>query len=325
MASTITHAYFIMDVMDKLDIKTKEFLFDKKDFLKTTAQSMDTLFFYNLTNLKKGKRVREFGHYFHNYNVYEFFKTLINYIKYNGYRYNSSVMAYLYGMISHYVLDSTMHPFVIYKTGVFNKNDVSTYKYNHLHERLETYFDNYLILIKKEIKPYKYRCYTFFDTSSFNSELKEVIDFTYKEVFGINNMSKVYIQSINNMRFFYKTFRYDPYGIKVKFYKMIDFFKPRKYLKLDILSYHQPVYKYQDYLNLEHKTWCNPTDDAIKSNKSLIELYTLALDSTVKMITKINQYIYEDKKINLYLTIKNNSYETGRDCKVGRELKYFEF
>ena len=84
MASTITHAYFIMDVYDKLDISTKELLFDKKDFLKTTAQSMDTLFFYNITNLRKGKRVRDFGHYFHQYNVYEFFKTLINYIKYNG-------------------------------------------------------------------------------------------------------------------------------------------------------------------------------------------------------------------------------------------------
>lgn len=325
MASTITHAYFIIDVYDRMDISMKEFLFDKKDFLKTSAQSMDALFFYNITNLKKGKRVREFGHYFHEHEVYEFFKTLINYIKYNNYAGNSSVMAYLYGMISHYILDSTIHPFVIYKTGQFKKDDKTTYKYNHLHGRLETFFDNYLILVREEMKPSKFNCYNFFDTSCFDDDLTDVINFTYKEVFGINNMSKFYIHAIKNMQFFYRIFRYDPYGVKVGFYRFIDFFKPKKYLKLDILSYNQPIKKHIDYLNLEHKIWYNPTDKNIKSNKSLIELYTEALNTTVATIKKINEYIYDGKKTNLYLTLKNNSYTTGRDCNTERELKYFEF
>ena len=325
MASTITHAYFIMDVYEKLDSKTKNFLCYKKNFLKTTAQNMDVLFFYNITNLKKGKKIRDFGHYFHQHEVYNFFETLIHYIKLKKYYDDSSVMAYLYGMLSHYVLDSTMHPYVIYKTGVFKRDDRKTYKYNHLHGRLETYFDNYLILTRENINPVKFKCYDFFETCSFNDKLNDIIDFSYKQVFNINNMSKIYKQAISNMRFFYREIRYDPCAIKVNFYRFIDLFKTRKYLKLDILSYNQKVDLKSDYLNLDHKKWCNPTDKKIVSNLSLIDLYQDSIIKTVWIINKINEYFYDNKDIDLKSVIKNNSYVTGRDCDIMRELKYFEF
>ena len=136
MAGTITHAYFVLDLYDKLSIRSKELLIDRKEDLKMFAQNTDILFFYNITNFKKGKEVREFGYKSQKIKTYEFFSTLINCIKYNNHQYNPQVMAYLYGMLSHYVLDSTMHPFIIYKTGQFNKDDKATYKYNHLQNRL---------------------------------------------------------------------------------------------------------------------------------------------------------------------------------------------
>ena len=46
MPSTATHAYFIMDIYDKLPIERKIFLKDDKELLKVSAQSMDTLNFY---------------------------------------------------------------------------------------------------------------------------------------------------------------------------------------------------------------------------------------------------------------------------------------
>ena len=54
-------------------------------------------------------------------------------------------MVFLYGFICHYVLDSNVHPFVFYKTGLFDKKDKNSYKYNNLHAFMETYFDNYMI------------------------------------------------------------------------------------------------------------------------------------------------------------------------------------
>lgn len=326
MAGSLTHGYFIMDVYDRLGIKSKELLVGHKELLKTAAQNMDVLYFYNLTNFKKGKKVRDFGYYFHTNKSYLFFETLINYIKYNGYQYNPEVIAFLYGMLSHYVLDSNIHPYVFYKTGNFNKEDPSTYKYNHLHADLETYFDNYLVRIREGIKPHKFKCYKWcFNTERINKELEEVINFTYKEVFEIEQFHKYYLKSIKQIKFFFRVFRYDPTCIKKRFYLIIDFFCPRALLRKESLSYHIRMKDYKHYLNLEHKKWYNPTDKRISNSTSLLEIYTKSLDKTVKMIKEINQYLYYDKKIDLKKTIENLNYFSGIDCDKKRELKHFEF
>lgn len=326
MASTITHSYFIMDVYERLSIRSKELLVDHKELLKTSAQNMDVLFFYNITNLKKGKKVRDFGYYFHQNKTYEFFETLVNYIKYNNFQYNGEVMAFLYGMLSHYVLDSTMHPFVVYKTGNFIKDDPSTYKYNQLHADLETYFDNYLVLLRENTNPNKFKCHNVcLNTTTLDKGLVEVMDFTYKEVFGIKDFHNYYLTAIKQMKFFFRVFRYDPTGIKMFFYKFIDLICPKSLLRKTSLSYHINMKNKKYLLNLSHDKWYNPTDKRIKSNESLLELYTKALAKTVKMISELNKFFYYDKKINLKKTIGNLNYVTGRDCDKKKELKYFEF
>lgn len=326
MAGTITHAYFALDLYDKLSIRSKELLVDKKEYLKLFAQNTDILFFYNITNFKKGKSVREFGYKSQKIKTYEFFSTLINYIKYNNHQYNPQVISYLYGMLSHYVLDSTMHPFIIYKTGNFNKNDKETYKYNHLHNEMESYFDNYLLTIREGINPHKFKCYDFcFNVDEFDSDLIEVMDFTYREVFGINDFHKYYLKASKQMKFFYRVFRYDPMGIKKLFYKEIDFISPKSLLRKVPLSYHISYKDKKWFLNLEHKRWYNPTDKRSKSNESILELYTKALAKITDMIHEINQFLYYDKKVNLKKVVGNLSYETGKDCDKESKLKYFEF
>ncbi len=326
MAGTITHAYFALDVYDKLSIRSKELLVDYKEDLKLFAQNTDILFFYNITNFKKGKMVRNFGYRSQKIKTYEFFSTLINYIKYNQLQYNPQVIAYLYGMLSHYVLDSTMHPYIIYKTGDFKKEDKSTYQYNHLHNEMESYFDNYLLTIREGMNPHKLKCHQFcFNVDSFNKELIEVMDFTYKEVFGIRNFHQYYLTASKQMKFFYRVFRYDPTGIKKGFYHVIDFISPKSLLRKVPLSYHINKKDKKWFLNLEHQKWYNPTDKRMKSNESIIDLYIKALGKTTRMIQEINQFLYYDKKINLKKVIGNLSYETGKDCDKERELKYFEF
>ncbi len=326
MAGTMTHAYFALDLYERLSIRSKELLMDEKESLKLFSQNTDVLFFYNITNLRKGKKMRDFGYYSQKKKTYDFFSTLINYIKYNHYQYSPQVMSYLYGMLAHYVLDSTMHPFIIYKTGSFHKNDRSTYKYNHLHNEMESYFDNYLLRLRKGINPHQFKCYQFcFNVDFLSKDLIEVMDFTYKEVFHIEKFHKYYWKSTKQMKFFYRVFRYDPTGLKKGFYQIVDWICPKSLLRKVPLSYHINPKGKREFLNLEHKTWCYPTDKRIKRKESILELYTNALDKTVKMIQEINQYIYYDKKVNLKKVIGNLSYETGKDCEKDKELKYFEF
>ena len=326
MASSITHAYFVMDVYDRLSIRSKELLVEHKELLKTAAQNMDVLFFYNLTNLKKGKKMRDFGSYFHRHKSYDFFSTLVNYIKYNHYQYHPEVIAFLYGMLSHYVLDSTIHPYVIYRTGEYDKKDKNTYRYNQLHGEMESYFDNYLIMIREHQRPYKFKCHDFcFNVDTLSSDLIEVMDFTYREVFGLDKFHTYYLKAISQMRFFFRVFRYDPIGWKRFSFSFIDLVCPKSLLRKTPLSYHMKMHKYTWFLNLEHKKWYNPTDKRTSSTKSLLELYTEALSKTVTMIEEINQFFYYDKKINLKKVLGNQNYITGKDCSKQKELKYFEF
>ncbi len=46
--------------------------------------------------------------------VNKHFVTLINYINKMNYNDNVMVMSYLYGQICHFILDSTIHPFLLY-------------------------------------------------------------------------------------------------------------------------------------------------------------------------------------------------------------------
>ena len=324
MAGTLTHAYFSLDLYDKLSIRSKELLMHNKEDLKMFSQNTDPLFLYKIATPWKQKKLRKFAYFSQSNKSLEFFTTLINYIKYNDYLYNPQVMAYLYGMLSHYVLDSSIHPYIIYKTGYLKKDDSSTYKYNMLHEELETYIDNYLVVMKEKIKPHKFKCHKFcFNVDRFDKGLVDVIDWTYKEVYGIENFSKYYLDSCKYMKKFYKRFRYDPIGIKKIFYFLVDKITPKKTLRTVPLSY--KVRRMKDKLNLDHQVWYNPTDKRNKYNTSVLEIYTSALDKTVSMINDINQYMYYDKKINLNKVIGNLSYVTGKDCDNKKELKYFEF
>ncbi len=326
MPSTVTHSYFALDVYDRLPIKRKEFLMHHKERMKQAGQSADVFFFYNLTNLKSGKKIRDFGHYFHGHSSFLFFETLINYIKYNGYKNNPEVMAQLYGLICHYVLDSTCHPFIIYHSGQYRKDDPSTLKYNQKHGEMEMLIDNYFIQERNKIKPWKFDVTSFcFQLSPLSSELKEVLDFTYKEVFGIPNISSYYETALKQMRFCFRVFRQDFWGIKRVGYEALDFICPKKYLKKNVVSYHFKVRNKEELLNLNHKKWYYPTTKRKSSTESFLDLYLRALFEAIRIIREVDRYIYTKQKVNLKKVIGNKSYVTGIDCDKENELKYFAF
>lgn len=325
MPSTITHTYFTQDVLEKLPISVRELLIDEKDMLKIYGQSMDVLFFYNITNLRKGKRIRQFGHYFHEHQTQEFFINLINYIKYNHYGTTPSVMSFLYGMICHYVLDSTIHPYVIYKTGIYEKNDPKTYAYKQRHEHMETFLDNYLLLQREGKKPYRIKSHHFcFAIKPLTKKVQEVMDYSFKETFDINHMSKFYTKALRQMRFFFRYFRTDRLGVKKKFYWLLDHLTPKNAYQLEVLSYHIDPIDQWNYLNWDKQEWNHPANLKEKYNHSFVELYMIAISKAVKLIKEVNQYIYEDKKISLKKLFPDLSYVSGKKCNSKKTLQYFE-
>lgn len=325
MPSTITHSYFTNDVYNHLSVKNKELLYSDKEWLQTTGQGMDVTYFYNVMfPWRKGSDIRTFGGLFHGMKTYEYFSTLINYIKYNDYQNNSEIIGFLYGQVCHYALDTTCHPYLIYKTGKYHKHDKSTHKYNMEHSRVESLIDEYFIKEREHVKPHIFKCYKILDTRSLSKKTKEVIDATYKEVFNKPNFSTIYEKCIKDMKLFYRIFRYDPIGLKLAFYRFVDLICPPTMRKKHAISYHNKLKDMDNILNINHNTWYHPVTKE-KHNESFLDLYIIAMQKAIYMIENINKYIYEDKKIDLEKVIGNYSYETGLDLGENQTLKYFEY
>lgn len=323
MPATIVHSYFAQDVYDILPSTIKKRLDINR--LKMFGQSTDSLMFYNLFSLLPGKKIRKFQKYFHENQTQEFFINLINYIKENGYDKDSDVDSFLVGSICHYVLDSTIHPYIFYKTGCFDKKKKSTYKYNNVHTFMETFLDNDMIKRREDINPYKFRIDRFsFDTKRFSNGLGDTINKTFEETFNIKNMDKIYYKSLKQMKRAIRVFRYDPIGVKKFFYMLVDTFTSRRTFRFEAISYHYPLEDRHNYLNENHKLWRNPTTYSMTSTESFLDLYLKALKLAKVMICASFDYL-EGKDIELDKVFTNISYVTGIDCNKKKELKYFEF
>ena len=119
MPATYTHHLFSEDVFKVVNEKTQLRIKDEIEIYKLFAKSFD-IFYFTKSNL---------GYLGHHKNINEYFKNIILFMRNNNLTDNSQILAYLYGSICHYVLDTTCHPFVFYKTGRYNIKDKSTYKY----------------------------------------------------------------------------------------------------------------------------------------------------------------------------------------------------
>ena len=323
MPQTITHACFGEDLYNKLPNSIKKKIAYQKKELMMFSQSTDALMFYNVYSIMPGKKYRKIQLTFHKNNTNLFFSTLINYMKDNKYYNDSKTLVFLYGLICHFCLDSIAHPYIIYRTGMFNKKDKSTYKYKGMHSYMESYIDNYY-LKQKDIEKFNLKKFCF-SKDKFTKELNDSINYSFKNTYNINNMDKVYYKSLNQMNNFLTLFRLDKYGIKKGVYKFIDLITPKSTFPFKSLSYHIDNYDNLDFLNLEKREWVYPVDNNIKSNKNFFELYNDALEEAYHIIQEVNSYFFNNKKIDINYLFKNKSYVTGVDCNLNKKQQFFEF
>lgn len=322
MPSTVTHAFFSTDVYEILPSYIRNKV--ETNRIKTFAQSIDACKFYNVISLSRGKYIRDFSDYFHKKKTQDFFIYLLKYVKENNID-DIDTYSFIFGFICHYVSDSIMHPFIIYKTGIFDKNDKNTYKYNNLHHFMENYIDNDMIHRRNNINPYKFNISKFvFDNKMFSKDLNKTIDAVFFNVFKIDNMSKIYYKSLKQMNIFIKLFRQDRYGIKKIIYKTIDSFTSKRTFRLEAISYHYSLTDKHNYLNSNNTMWRNPTTYNMTSTESFIDLYLKAIKKAKVLICASFDFL-DGKEIDLENLFDNTSYVTGIDCDSDKELKFFEF
>lgn len=322
MPATVTHAFFAKDVYEILPNDIRKSL--DLNRCKMFAQSTDSLMFYNLFSLLPGKKIRDFQKYFHSHQTQEFFINLLRFMKDNKTK-DCDTSSFLVGFICHYALDSTLHPYIIYKTGIFQKKVPSTYKYNNIHTFMETFIDNDMIRRRLRTNPYKFNISKFcFDTYEFSDKLKEAINYSFYNTFKLKDMDKIYYKSLKQMKSAINLFRRDPSGIKKDIYKIVDTFTGRGTFRFEAVSYHYPLKDRHNFLNSNHNLWRNPTTYKMVSTESFVDLYLKAIKLAKVLICASYDYL-NNKDIDLEKIFTNNSYVTGLDCQLNKELKYFEF
>lgn len=328
MPSSNTHSYFCEDVYNKLSKNVKKKLKDNINYFKVFGQGPDPYFFYDFHLSKRSKKVYKINRAMQHSKVNEHFMQLINYINKMNYYDNNQIMAYLYGQICHFVLDSTAHPYIIYYSGTYDQKRKETYKYNGLHEEMEYYIDSYLIFQRENILPKDFKMYKkLFNINGFDENLKNVIDVVVKDVYGFDDVGKIYFKSIIDMKKFYYIFNYDKFGIKKLCYTIMDVFCANKHVKKKELSFFVDPMSKLYYLNNDNNTWNHPCDINEKYNLSFTELYVKAVDKAIKIISEIDEML-KTKKINtkrIENLFDNLDYGTGKDCDLNLEYKYFKF
>lgn len=322
MPATITHAFFAKDIYDILPAEIHNKI--NLNRCKTFGQSTDSLMFYNLFSILPGKKIRSFQKFFHTNQTQEFFINVLKYMKENNLQ-DEDCYSFLIGFICHYILDSTFHPYVVYRTGVFKKGKTNTYKYNNLHSFMETFFDNDMINRRYKTNPYKFDFISFcFDTKPFSEKLNQLIQKSFYQTFQVEKMDKIYYKSLKQMKNALFLFRKDPYGIKKWIYKLADTITPKSVFRFEAISYHYPLEDKHDYLNKNHRLWRNPIAYDITSTESFADLYLKAIKQAKVAVCASFDYL-NGKEIDLTQVFPNISYITGLSCNLKKELKYFDF
>lgn len=324
----MTHAYFCEDVLDKTNYNVKNKIKDSVNYFKVFGQGPDPYFFYDFHLTKKSKDIYKINRTMQHSNVNRHFIKLINYINENCYYSNAEIMAYLYGQICHFVLDSTIHPYIIYSTGMYDEKNANTYKYNGLHEEMEYYIDCYMIWKREKILPKDYKIYkNLFDIDKFSEELKNTINAVICDVYDFKDAGNIYYKSIIDMKRFYYIFNYDKYGIKKSIYSIMDFICKDRCVKKKELSFNVNPSSKLHYLNIKKEVWNHPCDINEKYNLSFFELYDNAILKATNIINFVDNML-ENKKINnkkIEELFGNLNYGTGKDCDLNLEYKYFKF
>ena len=257
----------------------------------------------------------------HHKNTREFIINTIRYIKENNLEKDGPSIAFLYGIINHYVLDSTCHPYIFYLSGVYNKEKKETRKYIGLHSVIEKGIDKLLYeeLCKKKFK--KLNIATEVLKNEDLSCLKDLINYVYKETYKIDNIFDEYYKCYKKMRKFNRFVVIDRTGIKRILYSLIDGITFKHF---GILScYSTSIKPKYDLLNNDHNNWKHPVMGTIK-DKSFLELFEESTKKSTNIIEKVNEILYDEKDFSILdKVVKDVDYSTGLEIKNNKRMTYF--
>ena len=310
MPSMVAHTYFAKDVYKKLKPKIKRKM-DYDTFLVFSKGS--DLFYYQYLDFFHHQDLSDFAFYVHDNRTKKFLMEYVSHILKYRLEKNEEVIASLYGMIVHHVLDVKTHPFIYYQT------NIKPYE----HKEMELLIDLYMLEKRENMKPCKVNLHRFlFPKTSYSVQLRNLLNRLYQDVYGVPRMGNAYLSCLEQTHFIVRYFMTDRYGIKLAIYRLLSKlpFVPDQIV---CNSYANDLRKKVVYFNYEHDRWCHPSNKNETSTASFFDLYHEAVDRAVEIMNEVHEVLVgkKDEK-ELKKVFDNASCITGKDCDIKYPMKY---
>ena len=242
--------------------------------------------------------------YQHAHKTKDFFMTMLKMLKEKKLLENSEAMAYLYGQLDHFVLDSVMHPFIYYMTeGIKSDNKIPP------HGLTEMWMDDYTSQkYGKTDLEYYHKLFMK------DKELRKMVSELYYKVYRVNHEASKYSLGMFAMALFDSLVRKNQMLIAPE---IVGLFKTGDF------TYQEDLNRVLPYLNLERNPWYNP-EIGSQYTDSFDDLWDKSKEISLETIEDVNKYLYQDQPLKNSLINNNTSFNTGLPCELGQSLTYIK-
>ncbi|MUV36634.1 hypothetical protein JNUCC1_00437 [Lentibacillus sp. JNUCC-1] len=299
MPNIWTHMLFCEDVIDSIDNPNPFMQYDT--FMKLGAQGPDPFFYHNFWPWIKNDPVKNIGNKLHTEQCGPILMDLIKKAK----DMKPHVRAYIFGFVTHHILDRNTHPYIHYKAGYAGSD----------HQKLEVIIDTIMMEKYHKLKTWKAPVYKEIDVGkNLPDDIVFLLDNTMRAYYTeLPAQDTNYIQkSYKDMKLALKLLK-DPIGWKNTFFKSV------------VGPYsHRPIKGEVDYLNLNHQPWYHSATNEYHT-ESFVDLYCKSRDEGIAIMTEILMYWRAHSKASeqrLQSMIGNISYDTGEPLDLNLENRY---
>ena len=283
MPGHLTHDKSYFDIYKRLPGQLKEQYAQTWEQHRIFAQGHDLLLFYMFLHLPKYPELQDKLKIIEDH-VQELAVNYIELLQETDMTAESKL--FLYGYLIHHFMDAKLHPLIIYETGDLRSDKNA----QALHLLVENMIDAYM-LRKDGLDPMHFKIHQVIPSKkALTAETRSIVRSSFQKTYGLENFDVIFAQYNTMSRTFFRTLRYDPYGLKKVLFRPLDYilmglFKP------SILPFHFDGTECLDYLNLLKGPWTHPMDAAIVSTKSFDELYEDGVNETARMIAMLDEAI----------------------------------
>ncbi len=290
------------------------------------CQGPDFLLYYNFWPWSKDKRGHDLGDAIHHEHCGDFFDQVFAHIKsLSGGPTHHPSAAYGLGLLCHWALDRTTHPYIHYISGLYAPGDPDLAHLAGNHKRIEAIIDTLLVKDYWGIATDQVPANQRFDLgerlpSCIGDLYRHAIPSVYPEQWrqqAEGFIEKSYCDMMTACRVLF-----DPSGAKKK---VLTWLQRVAGGHQNLVAYFYPaqVNPKSDYLNDQHAPWCHPADRAEISHASFGDLMDRAVSDGAALVNDTIAYLLGELDRQTWrLGLGNLSFSTGKDCDLQLELKY---